>query len=59
MHCNSCKALITEALEETGSKNINVQLDIKKQTGAISLETELPKAKIKEIIEEQGDYKVM
>ena len=59
MHCNSCKMLITEALEETGSKSINVQLDQKKQVGIVQVETNLSKAELINIIEKQGSYKVI
>jgi copper chaperone CopZ len=58
MHCNSCKVIITEVLEEAGAKDIHVNLDEKKQVGTITLSSDLPKAKLKELIEEQGEYKV-
>ena len=59
MHCNSCKIIITEALEEIGVKNISIQIDQGKQVGIVNVETELSKAEITKIIEKQGNYKVM
>lgn len=58
MHCNSCKVLITEALEDAGAKDINIALN-KDNIGTIHLTSDMPKEKIKAIIEEQGDYKVV
>jgi copper chaperone CopZ len=59
MHCNSCKILVTEALEEAGAKQVAVRLDEKRRTGMITLESELPTAELKAIIEEQGEYTVL
>lgn len=36
MHCNSCKIIVTEALEDIGAKNINVSVDEKKKMGKVS-----------------------
>jgi copper chaperone CopZ len=58
MHCNACKMLVTEALEETKAKNVNVTLDEKKQIGTVTLDSDLSKAQLKKLIEEQGDYEV-
>lgn len=58
MHCKSCSILIQEALEEAGAKNVSVQLDEKKKTGTLSLDTTLTKSKIAAIIKDQGDYEV-
>ncbi len=58
MHCNSCKILISEALEEAGAKNVKVALDEKKQIGKISMDTTLSKDAIKRIVKEQGEYEV-
>jgi copper chaperone CopZ len=56
MHCKSCAALITEALEDEGIKKVNIKLDEKKQIGTVSLESDLPKEALIAIIEDQGDY---
>ena len=58
MHCNSCKMLITEALEDAGATQVHINLDTKKQVGTLTLDTKLPKAKLKEIIEKEGEYTV-
>ena len=58
MHCNSCKILVGEALEEAGAKNVQITLDPKKQVGTITFDSSLSKDKVNEIIQEQGDYKV-
>ncbi|MBS3142404.1 heavy-metal-associated domain-containing protein [Candidatus Woesearchaeota archaeon] len=38
MHCNSCKIIITEALEDLGAKNVKVSVDEKKQIGRVAFE---------------------
>lgn len=58
MHCNSCKVIISEALEDAGAKDVHVNLDEKRQIGTITLSSDLPKAQLKQIIEEQGEYTV-
>ena len=58
MHCNSCKILISEALEEAGAKNVTVGLNAQAQRGVVNFESDLPKSKIKKIIEAQGAYSV-
>ncbi len=58
MHCKACVMLISEALEEAGAKNINVKLDEKRQIGTVTLNSELSKARIAQIIAEQGEYEV-
>ncbi len=58
MHCNSCKILISEALEEAGAKNVQVDLDPKKQVGIITFDSTLSKDKVKELVQEQGEYEV-
>lgn len=50
--------LITEALEDAGASHVHINLDTKKQVGTVTLETKLPKAKIKELIEKEGEYTV-
>jgi copper chaperone CopZ len=59
MHCNSCKVIITEVLEDAGAKDVHVDLDEKKQVGTITLSSDLPKSKLKEMIEKEGEYKVI
>ncbi len=59
MHCNSCKILISEALEEAGATDIHVKMEEKAQIGMVDVSSELSKEKIKQIIEEQGSYKVV
>ncbi len=58
MHCNSCKLLITEALEDSGAKNVSVSLDEKKQVGTVTVDSPLTKTELKKLIEKEGDYKV-
>ena len=36
MHCKSCVALVTEALEEIGASAIKIRLDEKKQEAALT-----------------------
>jgi len=38
MHCNSCRLLVTDALDEIGAKDIKVNVDEKKQVGRVSFE---------------------
>ena len=56
MHCNSCKIIISEALEEAGAKNVHVGLNAQAQYGVVTFTSDLPQNKIKAIIEAQGDY---
>ncbi len=58
MHCNSCKILISEALEEAGAKNVQVALDPKKQVGIITFDSTLSNDEVKELVKEQGEYEV-
>lgn len=58
MHCNSCRILVSEALEESGAKDVSVKLDEKKQVGLVTLTSNLSKDKLKQIVQAQGDYKV-
>lgn len=36
IHCKSCKMLITDAVQEAGARNVNVQIDEKKQIGTVA-----------------------
>lgn len=36
IHCKSCKMLITDAVQEAGARNVNVQIDEKKQVGTVA-----------------------
>jgi copper chaperone CopZ len=56
MHCNSCKVLVSEALEEAGAKNVTVGLNAQAQEGVVNCVSDLPKSKLKAIIEAQGAY---
>ena len=58
MHCNACKILVSEALEEAGIPDISVEINEKMKTGKVTVLSGLPRAKIVKIIQEQGDYKV-
>jgi copper chaperone CopZ len=58
MHCKSCVALVTEALEDAGAKEVAVALDEKKQIGTVTLTSTLSQDAIKKVIGEQGDYEV-
>ena len=57
MHCKSCSMLVTDVLEESGSKNISINLDEKKQVGKVSFDFSGDKEKIIGAIEKEG-YKV-
>lgn len=35
-HCKSCKMLITDVVQEAGARNVNVQIDEKKQLGTVA-----------------------
>jgi copper chaperone CopZ len=58
MHCNACVMLIREALEDAGATNVTITLDQKNQVGTVTLDTTLPKATIKGLVEKEGDYTV-
>jgi len=58
MHCKSCKMLVTDALTELGAKNINIDLDEKKQIAKISVEYNKDKMDIINAIKNEG-YKVV
>ena len=57
MHCNSCKIIVRENLEELGAKNISINLDEKKKSAKISLDYSGNKEDIVKVIEKEG-YKV-
>ncbi len=58
MHCQSCKELITEALEEAGVHVKSFVFDAKKRSGTIEITTDIPPQQVANIIKAQGDYKV-
>jgi copper chaperone CopZ len=58
MHCKACVALVTEALEDTGAKNVTITLDEKAQRARIQLETNRTKEELTRAIEAEGDYTV-
>jgi len=55
MHCNSCKMLIQDELEDLGAKNIKITLDEANQKGTVECEIADKSAAIK-AIEALGDY---
>ena len=57
MHCNSCKIIVEEALQDIGAKNISIAINENKQEGKVSAEYK-DKKKIIAAIEKEG-YKVM
>ena len=57
MHCNSCKMLIQDELEDMGAKDINITLDAASRKGTVECEIADKKAAVK-AIESLGDYKV-
>jgi len=57
MHCNSCKMLIEEELEDLGAKDVKVMFDPKTMKGEVSFEG-LDRGTVVEAIENLGDYKV-
>ena len=57
MHCKSCSMIVTDVLEESGSKNISINLDEKRQVGKVSFDFSGDKKKIIDSIEKEG-YKV-
>lgn len=57
MHCNSCKMIVTENLEELGAKNISIDLDEKKQVAKVSLDYSGDRKNVISSIEKEG-YKV-
>ena len=59
MHCNACKILVSEALQEAGAREINVKVDEKLSLGFVSVKTDLDEKKIKEIITSQGSYSII
>ena len=57
MHCNSCKMLVTDALNDLGAKNIKIDLDEKKQIAKVSLDYDKDKIEVINAIKNEG-YKV-
>ena len=57
MHCNSCKIVVEEALQDIGAKNIKISIDEKKQIGDIRADF-ADKKKVISAIENEG-YRVM
>ena len=57
VHCNSCKIVLTEALQDIGAQNINVRIDTAKKLGDISCDYNDEK-KVVDAINNEG-YKVL
>ena len=57
MHCNSCKIIVEEALQDIGAKNISIAINEKRQEGKVSAEY-ADKEKVIAAIEKEG-YKVL
>lgn len=58
VHCNSCKMIIEDNLQELGAKNITVAVDEKKQTGTVACEYSGDKLDVVAAIKKEG-YKVL
>lgn len=58
MHCTSCSMIIRETLEDAGAKDVMISLDKDKQIGTVAFTSDLPDKKIKELIENEGEYTV-
>jgi copper chaperone CopZ len=56
MHCNGCRALVTDALEELGAKNVSVKLN-EKGLSEVSFVSDAPMEKLVKAIEKEG-YRV-
>ena len=57
MHCNSCKMLIEEELEDLGAQDINITFDAATQIGHVTCELDDEQAAI-DTISELGEYEV-
>lgn len=57
MHCNSCKILVKESLEEIGCSSVLIDLDDKKKIAKILLDYNGDKKDVVKVIESEG-YKV-
>ncbi|HLG24290.1 MAG TPA: heavy-metal-associated domain-containing protein [Candidatus Nanoarchaeia archaeon] len=57
MHCNSCKMLIKDVLEDLGASSVLISLDETKNTGKVSLDYSGDKRNIISAIKKEG-YKV-
>ncbi len=57
MHCNSCKMLVEEGLQDINAKNISILVDEKKKEGKVIVEHP-DKNKVISAIEKEG-YKVI
>ncbi len=58
VHCNSCKMVIEDNLQELGATNIHVTVNEKKQTGTVSCDYNKDKMDIINAIKKEG-YKVV
>ncbi len=58
VHCNSCKMIIEENLQELGAKNIKVTVDEKTQKGTVACEYSGDKMDVVNSIKKEG-YKVL
>ena len=54
MHCNSCKILVTDALEELGATKVRIDLDEKKQIGKATFEYAGTRQAAVKAIEKEG-----
>tara|TARA_Y100000294_G_C8328254_1_gene245586 strand:- start:216 stop:425 length:210 start_codon:yes stop_codon:yes gene_type:complete len=56
--CNNCKMLITDILEDMDVSIVSFDLDQSKKESKIIVQTELEQQKIKNEIENAGEYQV-
>ncbi len=58
LHCQSCKMLINEILNDEGVRVRSFDVDLKKQVGKIVADTKLAPSKIVALITGAGEYKI-
>lgn len=58
MHCESCKMLVEEELEDAGAQNVSVSVDPAKQRGTASFESDLDREELVSLIEDLGEYTI-
>lgn len=58
VHCNSCKMIIEDNLQELGAKNIKVTVDEKSQKGTVACDYTGDKMDVVNAIKKEG-YKVL
>ncbi|MFC1648137.1 cation transporter [Nanoarchaeota archaeon] len=58
MHCKSCKLLVEDIMDDIEVKVSSLEVDEDKQTGTLTISSDIESQKVIDTIEDESDYKV-